>query len=131
MFEGAEMPDGPHREFEGAWRRRLVPARDAAYHGADRAALWSGDELPESDWSLERLGFLVSELAIEPGEEAAQARLKAFLPKLTRYRGDPTPTRPRRHQRPVGRPAFRHDLAARVRSGGARPRLAWRGQVAE
>ena len=86
VFEGAEMPDVPHREFERLWRERLVPARDAAYHHADRHALWAAAELPESAWSLAEIGFAPQEVAA--GEEAARTRLRAFLPKLARYRED-------------------------------------------
>ena len=80
-----DLPDLPHREFEIAWRRRLVPERDAAYHRADKAALMPRDALPESDW---RTGFAPNEPVLEPGEDAARDRLKSFVPKLARYRRD-------------------------------------------
>ena len=80
-----DLPDLPHREYEAAWRRRLVPARDLAYHRADKAALLPASDLPESDWNT---GFAENEPIIPPGEDAARARLQAFLPKLLRYRSD-------------------------------------------
>ena len=85
VFEDAEMPDLPHRDFEREWRRRLAPARDLAYHRADKAALWPAAGLPEADWAH---GFAPVDLPVEPGEEAARARLRTFLPKLARYRTD-------------------------------------------
>ena len=85
VFEGAEMSDLLHRDFEREWRRRLVPERDLAYHHAGKAALWPAEGLPTSDWNH---GFAPSDLPLAPGERAARERLKAFLPKLARYRGD-------------------------------------------
>ncbi len=86
VFEGGEIPEDAHREFERRWRERLVPGRDVAYHQADRHALWPAEELSDSQWSLETIGFAPQ--PIEAGEDAARARLREFLPKLARYRQD-------------------------------------------
>ena len=88
VFEGREMPDLPHREYESRWRRRLVPARDAAFHRSDRKSMWPADRLRETDWSLESLGFTHTACAFAPGEDAARARLADFVPRLARYRQD-------------------------------------------
>ena len=80
-----DLPDLPHREVEAAWRNRLVPARDLAYRRADKEALMSAAELPESDWET---GFQANEPLVAPGEDAARERLRLFLPKLLRYRSD-------------------------------------------
>ncbi len=48
--------------------------------------LWPAAQLPaETDWSLDRLGFLDNDLWLDSGEDAAQRQLANFLPKMAAY----------------------------------------------
>ena len=88
VFEGSEMPDEPHPEFERRWRERLIPERDLFYHKADRTSLMPAADLPDTDWTLAQIGFEPTDLIIAAGEDAARTRLRTFLPKLQNYRRD-------------------------------------------
>ena len=88
VFEAAELPwreNETYRAYARAWRGRFAPERDAAYHHADKAALWPERELPDADWET---GFAANEPAVRPGEDAARERLRAFTTRLGPYRQD-------------------------------------------
>lgn len=91
VFEAGEVPIDPgetYGAYARAWRSRFRLGRDAAYHRADRAAIWPAAELPERSWSLEELGFAPRSCAAKPGEDAARERLRAFVTRLAHYRQD-------------------------------------------
>ncbi len=89
VFEAGEL--GTHRlhsTYFRAWQSRFDAERHAAFHHADKAALWPAGELPETPWSLESLGFDPAECPVKPGEDAARERLRDFETRLETYRQD-------------------------------------------
>jgi deoxyribodipyrimidine photo-lyase len=94
IFEAGEVitangdPFRVYTPYSRAWRGNFVPEQDAAYHHADKAAMWPSDQLPNSEWSFEAIGFTPSETVIAAGEDAAKKRLLDFTARLSEYRED-------------------------------------------
>ena len=101
LFEGLELVTGagmPYRIFTpyaNTWRHRFedllaAGASPALERHADLARLATAraiGEIPPFP-SLGDLGFIRASLWLEPGELAAQQRLREFLPRLARYAED-------------------------------------------
>lgn len=91
VFEGHEVQSQggvPFRVFTPymrAWRARLQPS-DLAECGVDVNRFWPVGHLPNGrSHTLEEVGFAPSELWLEPGQEAASARLARFLEGVEHY----------------------------------------------
>lgn len=74
-------PYRQYRQYASRWLERLEPERDLAVHAPDLDRLMTREELRPhlQDHPLETLGFLPTDLWLEPGEDAAQARLDEFM----------------------------------------------------
>lgn len=90
VFESGEIASQagqPFRVFtpySKAWRARLESRSHVESHHADLSKL--ARAVPESrPWALEDLGFVPAELWLEPGEQAAQARLASFMDEIDGY----------------------------------------------
>jgi deoxyribodipyrimidine photo-lyase len=72
--------------YARAWRKALAPEH-TALHEPDLARLAPAAALADQtvDWSMDALGFAPSDLWLEPGEDAAHARLDAFRPRIPAY----------------------------------------------
>ncbi len=94
VFEAGEIvtatgdPFRVYTPYSRAWRRRFIPERDAAFCHADKSAIWTGSDLPNSSWGFEDIGFIPAETVIAPGEDAAKRRLLDFSTRLSGYGED-------------------------------------------
>lgn len=74
--------------YARAWRARLEPKHYAEFTVRD-SVFWPLDDLAERTSlefpTLESIGFRDNDLWLEAGEDAAHARLAAFLPKIGAY----------------------------------------------
>ena len=86
VLNGFGEPFKVFTPFMKAWRFRLGPA-DYVEHRPDFSRLARFDETDERLHlpSLDRLGFSEGRPWLEPGEQAASARLESFLSKLPDY----------------------------------------------
>ncbi len=73
--------------YSKAWKAALNPEKDLAEYTPNLTRL-----LPESEltsvlrpWSIDDIGFQINSPWLKPGEDAARARLAAFLPKIDAY----------------------------------------------
>lgn len=73
--------------FSKAWLARVRPS-DLQERHPNFGALAAARDLAGlglDDWSLDRIGFHPTEVAVEPGERAASRRFEAFLQRIDRY----------------------------------------------
>ncbi|MDX2064455.1 MAG: deoxyribodipyrimidine photo-lyase [Fimbriimonadaceae bacterium] len=72
--------------FARAWRKALR-AEHTAIHAPNLAHFAPTDAISARsvDWSMSALGFTPTELWLEPGEDAANARLDEFRPRIAQY----------------------------------------------
>jgi deoxyribodipyrimidine photo-lyase len=91
--EGGELltqggaPFRVYGPYARAWRGALVSSRDAGEHQADLRCLMDRESLLGFDrpWELPDIGFVPSELWLEPGEAAGWRRLNDFASRIADY----------------------------------------------